>query len=88
MYQDNQSAIRMDQNGRKSCTGNSRHVNIHYFFVKYRVEKKEIMLKYCPTHLVIGKYSTKPLQGKAFKIFFGVIMGYSHVDTFWLQLFQ
>ena len=34
LYQDNQSAIRMEVNGRNSCTGNSRHINIQYFFVK------------------------------------------------------
>ena len=30
---------------------------------------------------MIVEYFTKPLQGKAFKIFCDVIMGYSHVDT-------
>ena len=37
--QDNVSAIRMEKNGRNSCTGNSRHVHIRYFFVKDRVDK-------------------------------------------------
>ena len=32
LYQDNQSAIRMEENGRNSCTGNSRHIDIRYFF--------------------------------------------------------
>ena len=31
LYQDNQSAIRMEKNGRRSCTGNSRHISIRYF---------------------------------------------------------
>ena len=31
VYQDNQSAIRMKKNGRNSCTGNSRHINIKFF---------------------------------------------------------
>ena len=31
VYQDNQSAIRMDKNGRNYCTGNSIHINIRYF---------------------------------------------------------
>ena len=33
LFQDNQSAIRMENNGRWSCTGNSYHVNIRHFFV-------------------------------------------------------
>ena len=28
IYQDNQSAILMEKNGRNSCTGNSRHINV------------------------------------------------------------
>ena len=31
LLQDNQSAIRMEKNGRNSCTGNSRHIDIRYF---------------------------------------------------------
>ena len=34
IYQDNQSAIRMEKNGRNSCTGNSRHIHIRYFLSK------------------------------------------------------
>ena len=37
LYQDNQSAIKMEKNGRNSCTGNSRHIDIRYFFIKDRV---------------------------------------------------
>ena len=35
LYQDNQSTMRMEKNGRNSCTGNSRHENIKYFYIKY-----------------------------------------------------
>ena len=31
---------------------------------------------------MISDYFTKPLQGKAFKIFYDVIMGYAHINTF------
>ena len=34
LFQDNQSAIKMEINGRRSCTGNSRHVNIRHFLSK------------------------------------------------------
>ena len=30
VYQDNQIAIKMDNNGGNSCTGNSRHINIGF----------------------------------------------------------
>ena len=31
LYQDNQSAMKMDKNGRMLFTGNSRHVSIRFF---------------------------------------------------------
>jgi hypothetical protein len=33
-YQDNQSTIKFEKNGRKSCEPKSRHINIRYFFIK------------------------------------------------------
>ena len=81
LAQDNQSAIKMEMNGRNSCTGNSRHVNIRYFFVKDRIDKKEITVGYCPTECMLADFFTKSLQGAQFHIFREVIMGYKHIDT-------
>ena len=67
VYQDNKSAILMEQNGRNSCTGNSRHINVQYFFVKDRIDKKELKVEYCPTHLMLADYFSKPLRGKLFR---------------------
>ena len=64
VYQDNQSSIRMEKNGRNFCTGNSRHVNIRFFFVKDLVDKKEIEIVYCPTETMLADYFTKPSQTK------------------------
>ena len=75
LFQDNQSAIRMESNGNKSCTGNSRHVNIRYFFVKDRIDKKELKVCYCPTHVMLADFFTKPLQGSLFKFYKEIIMG-------------
>ena len=80
LFQDNQSAIRMERNGRNSCTGNSRHVSIRYFFVKDRVDKGEITVEYCPTHAMLADYFTKPLQGALFRKFRDVIMGNRTLD--------
>ena len=33
-YQDNESAIKMEKNGLKSCGEKSRHIDIIYFFIK------------------------------------------------------
>jgi hypothetical protein len=37
LYQDNQSTIRFEKNGRRSCGPNSRHIDIRYFFIKDRL---------------------------------------------------
>ena len=80
LFQDNESAIKMETNGRNSCTGNSRHIEIKYFWVKDRVDKKEIKIQYCPTGLMLADYFTKALQGSLFVKFRNIIMGYSHID--------
>ena len=43
-------------------------MNIRFFFVKDRVDKKEIRIEYCPTEKMRADYFTKPLQGKLFYI--------------------
>ena len=81
LYQDNESTIRMAKNGRNSCTGNSRHVDIRYFFVKDRVEKGEISVLHCPTHQMLADFFTKSLQGKSFYAFKNVLMGWKHINS-------
>ena len=72
----NQSTITMEKNGRNSCTGNSIHINIRYFFVKAIVYKGVVKIDYCPTQMMLADYFENPLKGKVFKIFRNVIMGY------------
>ena len=81
LYQDNQSTIRMAKNGRNSCTGNSRHIHIRYFFVKYRIDKGEIRVQYCPSYLMLADFFIKPLQRELFKIFRDAIMSYQPIST-------
>ena len=81
LYQDNQSTILMLKNGRNSCTGNSRHIDIRYFFVKDRVSKGEVKVEYCSSECMLADFFTKPLQGAIFTIFRDVIMGYKDIST-------
>ena len=85
IYQDNKSARKMEVNARNSCTGNSRHVNIKYFWAKDRVDKKEVEIKYYPTTLVLADYFTKPLQGNVFRRFRDVIMDCKHINDLLLD---
>ena len=81
VFQDNQSAIRMETNGRNSCTGNSRHIDIRYFFVKDRIDKGEFEITYCNTEDMIADFFTKPLQGNIFRKFRDMIMGYVNIPS-------
>ena len=77
LFQDNQSAMRLETNGRRSCTGNSRHIDIRYFFVKDRVDNGDIRIVYCPTEDMVADFFTKTLQGSLFKKYRDMIMRYS-----------
>ena len=73
------SAIQIENNGSVSSGKKSRHINIRYFFVKDRIDKKEIKVEYCPSRCMLADFFTKPLQGAMFKKFRDVIMGYKPI---------
>ena len=77
IVQDNQSAIRLGKNGRNSCTGNSRHIDIRYFFVKDRVESGDIIKEYCSSEEMLADFFSNALQGSFFRKFRDLIMGYN-----------
>ena len=81
LYQDNKSTMLMLKNGRNSCTGNSRHINIRYFFVKDRIDKGELRIEHCPSTDMLADFFTKPLQGQLFNKFRDVIIGYAHISV-------
>jgi hypothetical protein len=80
-FQDNQSAMKLEQNGRASCGQKSRHIDIRYFFMKDRFKTEGINVIHCLTEQMLADFFTKPLQGKLFEKFRAVIMGRAHVDT-------
>ena len=69
VYQDNKSAILLEENGQASSSKQTRHINIRYYFVADRANCGEIKLRYCPTTEMLGDYFTKPLQGGLFTKF-------------------
>jgi hypothetical protein len=79
--QDNESAIRLETNGRSSAGKKTRHIDIRYFFMKDRVKSEGIQVLHCSTEKMLADFFTKPLQGGLFKKFRDVLMGYSHIDT-------
>ena len=45
IHQDNQSAMKLENNGRGSSGKRTRHINIRYFFITDRVGKGEVEIK-------------------------------------------
>ena len=75
VYQDNQSAIILENNGLKSVGKGSRHINIKYFFVINNIKDKEIKVIYYPTKEMLADFFTKPLPGVLFVQLRNTILG-------------
>ena len=56
IYQDNQSAVKLENNGKASCEKRTRNINIRYFFVTDHIQAKGLSVKYCPILEIIGDY--------------------------------
>jgi hypothetical protein len=66
IYEDNQSAIKLAENGR-SNSSRTRHIAIRYFFISDRITSGEIKVEYLNTADMIADILTKPLQGALFR---------------------
>lgn len=81
-YQDNESAMKLESNGRSSAGQKSRHIDIRYFFITDRVKKEDLVIMHCPTMKMIADFFTKPLQGSLFRKLRDVIMGHVPISQF------
>ena len=80
IYQDNQSAMLLENNGHSSSSKRTRHINIRYFFVTEHIASKEVSVTYCcPTGDMMADFFTKSLQGSLFKKFRDQIL---NIDPF------
>jgi len=76
LFQDNQSAMRLETNGRASAGRRTRHLNIRCFFVTDQVNQGLISMRHCPTDEMDSDCHTKPAQGKKFHKLRSRIMGF------------
>ena len=72
LFQDNQSAIKIELNGKKSSGQKTKHMDNRFFWIKDRISKERINIEYCPTLKMLADFFTKPLQGS---FFFSKIQG-------------
>jgi hypothetical protein len=74
IYQDNESAILLEKNGKGSSSKRTKHINVRYYFIKDRIDSGEVCVEHCPATEMIGDFFTKPLQGALFVKFRSIIM--------------
>ena len=69
VFQDNQSAILLEKNGKMSSSKKTRHIEIRYYFITDNIHRGRVRVAYCPTNDMTGDVNTKPLQGSKFRRF-------------------
>ena len=80
IYQDNQSDIKPEKNGRRSSSKRTRRINIRYYFITDRIMKQEASVEFFPTLDMIGDYFTKALHGSQFRRLRNIILGIHEDD--------
>ena len=81
VFQDNQSAMLLEKNGKRSSGKQTRHIEIRYYFVTDNVKRNNMSIIYCPTAEMIADFFTKPLQGSLFRKFRALIMNLPTSDV-------
>eukprot|EP00957_Ditylum_brightwellii_P206765 15349871-Ditylum_brightwellii.AAC.1 len=49
VYEDNESTLKFERNGKESSGKRIRHFNIKYFYATNLISRKEVQVEYCPT---------------------------------------
>jgi hypothetical protein len=66
IYQDNLSCMALMKRGGPSSE-RSRHIDIRHFWLKERVDGKEVIIEHLGTELMFANILTKPVQGAQFE---------------------
>jgi hypothetical protein len=74
IMRDNQSAMKLEANGKASSGKRTRHFNIKYFYITDLINSDDVSIMYCPTESMTADYFTKPLTGAKFIKFKNIIM--------------
>ena len=83
IFQDNQSAMLLEKNGKQSSGKKTRHIEIRHYFITDNVRRGNATVEHCPTEDMIADYFTKPLQGRQFRRFRAFILNLpsDHADV-------
>ena len=67
LHQDNMSAMKLEENGKRSSTKRTRHLNIKFFYVTDQIEQGWLKVKHCSTDKMWADINTKPLNGEPYR---------------------
>ena len=81
VFQDNQSAILLEKNGRRSSSKKTRHIEIRYYFITDNIARNQVRVAYCPTDDMVADVNTKPLQGSKFRKFWDCLLNIPYDQT-------
>ena len=74
VYQENHSAILVEQNGKGSSSKRTRNFNIRFFFFTDRIGTGSLTVEQCGTKEILADIFTKPLQGAQFLKFINAVL--------------
>ena len=80
LYEDNESVIKMQKDGRYSCAGNSRHISISFFLLRIVCIRRSLVSSTATHRQCSPTSSINHCMGHFFWRIREVIMGWSHVD--------
>ena len=75
LYQDNEAATKMEKYGKASCSKQTRHLDVKYFYITDHVKSGDIEIQHCSTDRLPADFMTKAVQGSLFIKFRNMIMG-------------
>ena len=75
IYQDNQSAVLLEENGKKSSGKRTQYFNIRYFLVTDAVTREECEIEWIPREHMYADYMTKAQLGAEFCCMRDFVMG-------------
>ena len=56
LWQDNEGAQRMAENGKMSCLSKSRHIAIKFFSITDKVKQGLLSVQHCPTDIMLAYF--------------------------------
>ena len=60
LMQDNTSTILLENNGHASSTKRTKHIDIRYFYMKEKVDSKDVIVEYCPIEHMQADFLPNP----------------------------